>query len=368
MTSQKRTGNQTARSVAEKTVPVRDYGEWTSDIKVLVIEDDAAQASLIQQMLRPTATKTFHLQCVDRIAAGLQQLEQRPFDVVLLDLTLPDSTGLDSFLRLYARHSEVPIVVLSGIDEEQIVADALQKGAQDFLTKNHLNEDTLIRSIEYAIERNRRQQAERVVLRAHLEERRRLARELHDGLIQSLSAMRLRLQMLDDERSRDDDPETAGTVRELANEALTAIQDVRLLANDLHPSVLDKRNLAEAIELFGKQLEMQHGLAFEITNHCTRSLADQIKHHLYRIVQECMRNAAKHAGATRLRVVIREQEHLIAVEVYDDGIGFEQAHVSSSTSGLGLISMFERARLLGGTVQIQSQPGAGTTVLIEIPF
>ena len=85
----------------------------------------------------------------------------------------------------------------------------------------------LIRSIRYAIERNRRQQAERIVLRTQLEERRRLARELHDGVIQSLSAMRLRLQMLDDELSRTGDHQTASPMRELAEEALTAIQDVR---------------------------------------------------------------------------------------------------------------------------------------------
>jgi Amt family ammonium transporter len=319
-------------------------------------------------MLRPTATKTFHLQCVTRIAAGIQQLEQRPFDVVLLDLNLPDSSGLDSFLRLYAHQSDVPIIVLTGIHEEQVRADTLRRGAQDFLIKGEINEDTLIRSIEYAIERNRRQQAERVILQTQLEERRRLARELHDGVIQSLSAMRLRLQMLDDERSRAGDPETAGTIRELANEALAAIQDVRLLACDLHPSVLDKHDLAKTLELFGKQLELQYGLAIEITNHCTRSFGDQIKHHLYRIVQECMRNAAKHARATRLRVVIREQDFLKTVEVQDDGIGFDEANISSSKNGLGLISMRERARLLGGSVHFQSKPGTGTTVRIEIPF
>ena len=112
----------------KKTDPVSDHCPQESPIRVLVIEDNAAQAFLIQQMLRPTASTTFICSASIASAAGIQQLEERPFDVVLLDLMLPDSAGLDSLLRVYARYPEIPIVVLTGIDDERIVPKHSAKG------------------------------------------------------------------------------------------------------------------------------------------------------------------------------------------------------------------------------------------------
>lgn len=346
--------------------PPPDNRESRSPIDVLVVEDSPSQRALLLQMLNGGADTEFRFKCVERIEEGIRNLGERQFDVAMLDLMLPDSQGLESFLRLHARHPGVPIVVLTGIDDKNIAADALRSGAQDYLVKGELTREIIVRSLRYAIERHRRQRAELRVLRAQQDERRRLARELHDGVIQSLNAIRLQLQVLD-VQLRDGGSQTANVVQTLAAEALSAIDEVRRVSHDLHPSALDHRELPAALASYAESLRKESGLEIEISNHCTCPLSDHAKDHLYRIVQECLRNVVKHAGASQLQVNINNQNHIVAVEVRDDGKGFDVEATESSGRGLGLMSIRERALLLGGTARIESHMGVGTIVHIEVP-
>ncbi len=102
-------------------------------INVLFIEDNPGDARLIQEMLADADGARFKLECADRLSAGLGRLGKGGIDCVLLDLTLPDSTELDTFVRVQAQAPEIPIVVISGLDDEALAIEAVQKGAQDYL-------------------------------------------------------------------------------------------------------------------------------------------------------------------------------------------------------------------------------------------
>ena len=128
-------------------------------IQVLLIEDNAPLASMMSEMLAQAPGAVFSVEPVTRLAEGLERLADGGVDLVLLDLSLPDSAGLDTFVELYNRAPEVPIVVLTALEDETLALTALRDGAQDYLIKSELNARGLVRAIRYAIERKRGEEA-----------------------------------------------------------------------------------------------------------------------------------------------------------------------------------------------------------------
>ncbi len=127
-------------------------------IRVLLIEDSAADARLLQEFLRETLDYDFQLTHVERLSKALQQIQADKFDVILLDLTLPDSDGLSSLNTLLHQSPSVPVVVLTNTNNPELAVEAVRQGAQDYLIKRQMHHDVLVRSLRYAIER--KQQAE----------------------------------------------------------------------------------------------------------------------------------------------------------------------------------------------------------------
>jgi PAS domain S-box-containing protein len=124
-------------------------------VRILLIEDNPADVRLIRELLRETKDIIFHLESADDLSAGIEQLAKAQVDLILLDLSLPDSQGIETFHRAYARAADVPIVVLSGSDDEELAMSAVQAGAQDYLVKGQVDSHLLVRAIQYAIERER---------------------------------------------------------------------------------------------------------------------------------------------------------------------------------------------------------------------
>jgi phosphoserine phosphatase RsbU/P len=124
-------------------------------VKVLLIEDNPMDVRLIGIMLRDSAPTLFQIEQVDRLERGLQQLGNGAFDLVLVDLSLPDSHGLETFSRVHAVAPKVPIIVLSGLADETVAVSAVHEGAQDYLVKGQVSGPLLVRAMRYAIERKR---------------------------------------------------------------------------------------------------------------------------------------------------------------------------------------------------------------------
>ena len=123
--------------------------------KVLLVEDNPGDARLIREMLAEEKTTRFDLKCVDRLSSGLEHLEKGNIDAILLDLGLPDSQGLDTFTKLYDRAQGLPIIMMTGLDDEELAVKAVGMGAQDYLVKGQLDNRLLVRTIRYSIERKR---------------------------------------------------------------------------------------------------------------------------------------------------------------------------------------------------------------------
>ncbi len=129
--------------------------EITRPINILVIEDDSGDARLIKEMLSDVRGRNINLQMADRLSKSAEYLSERSFDIILLDLSLPDSRGLETFVAVYDRAQTVPIIILSGQDDETVAIKAVQAGAQDYLVKGQVDGVLLVRSINYAIERKK---------------------------------------------------------------------------------------------------------------------------------------------------------------------------------------------------------------------
>ena len=204
----------------------------------------------------------------------------------------------------------------------------------------------------------------RRVVQAQELERQRLARELHDETGQALTSILLGLKPL--EEALADHPARAD-LAELREHVVTALQDVRRLAVELRPAVLDDFGLVPAlerlIESFAEQSEIRVDFHSALGD---MRLPSEVESTLYRIVQESLTNIVKHADAHNISVSLSRRASTVAAVIEDDGAGFDQRAVSAES--VGLIGMRERMALLDGRLEIESRPGAGTTVVAEVPL
>jgi signal transduction histidine kinase len=205
--------------------------------------------------------------------------------------------------------------------------------------------------------------AVRRVVQAQELERSRLARELHDETGQALTSILLGLKPLEDALA--EHPARAA-LAELREHVVNALQDVRRLAVELRPAVLDDYGLVPALErlidAFGEQSDVR--VDFHSALGETR-LPSDVETALYRVVQESLTNIVKHANATQISVSLARRESGVAAVIEDDGAGFDQRTVREG--GVGLLGMRERLALIDGRLEIESRPGAGTTIVAEVP-
>jgi DNA-binding response OmpR family regulator len=124
-------------------------------MRILLIEDNEDDACVIRETLAERTAPAIGLKWVDRLGSGLTRLVHDSFDAVLLDLSLSDSQGLDTFDKVHTQNPKVPIVIMTGLDDEGTAIQAVQRGAQDYLVKKQLDADQLVRALRYAIERHR---------------------------------------------------------------------------------------------------------------------------------------------------------------------------------------------------------------------
>lgn len=206
------------------------------------------------------------------------------------------------------------------------------------------------------------------ITRAQEEERKRIARELHDETIQSLSALSLDIQAIT--RDRDLSWETLRRLEKLRRETGSIIDGVRRFSYELRPAVLDQLGLIPALELLTSELNRGTGIRshLEVTG-CERRLAPDLELALFRIVQEALQNVRKHAQAKKASVVVEFNLDSICLVVSDDGQGFELPESMGDFAfrrKMGLVGMQERARLFGSELSVTSKIGKGTTVSLVV--
>lgn len=198
-------------------------------------------------------------------------------------------------------------------------------------------------------------------LEAAERERRRWARELHDETLQGIGGLRV---LLASALRRADYAGLQEAVRDSIEEAAREIEALRALISDLRPAALDELGLAPAIESLCDRVAAVEGLEIERRMSLRRRLSPELETTVYRVVQESLTNAVKHARAEHVTVAVVEEGTRVAIEVRDDGSGFDP---HAAHGGFGLVGMRERCTLAGGELEVVSAPGRGTSVRAELP-
>jgi two-component system, chemotaxis family, CheB/CheR fusion protein len=206
----------------------------------------------------------------------------------------------------------------------------------------------------------------RKLVTAQEDERARIARDLHDQFGQQLTALRLALEQ---HRQSHGPAYADGDL----DRALTLTQEIDrqidFLAWELRPATLDDLGLAVALPRYVKEWSAQYGIKadYQTTGTLQGRLSAEAETVFYRVAQESLTNVLKHAHATRVGVVLEARTDVVVLMVEDDGVGFDASGGDGTPTGIGLVGMFERASLIGATLQVESHPGGGTTVFLRSP-
>jgi signal transduction histidine kinase len=390
-------------------------------VRILLVEDSPSDAALLQEALTGDGNGEFSFTLAETWAEAAAQLKATTFDVLLLDLSLPDSSGRQTFVQARAEAPHLPIVVLTGQADESVGLEAVRHGVQDYLIKGQAFGRQTARAIRYAVERKRVEdalkqaeaslqrerdqlelrvrertsqlseanraleaeiarrarveEAHREVLRrlaaAEETERGRVSRELHDRLGQDLTAIKLGLQIVRGHRTCP--PAVRQSAAKLEKLADSLMRDIHRLAWELRPATLDDFGLETALRRYADEWAALSRVPVDFHSQGTspRRLPPELETTLYRITREALTNVFRHAVARRVSVLLdRRADHVLLI-VEDDGKGFNAtALLQEPASGgkLGLVGMQERAALAGGSVEIESNPGAGTTVFARLPL
>jgi two-component system CheB/CheR fusion protein len=204
------------------------------------------------------------------------------------------------------------------------------------------------------------------LITAQEEERRRVSRELHDSLCQKLASLAFDVENL--AVALPSPAATRTRLRKLRERAIKVSEEARHIAYELHPSVLDDLGLVVSLKALCDEFSKIEKMRVEFTaGELPDLISQQVASGLYRIAQESMQNVAKHAKAKHLSVALVVRDHALVLSLEDDGTGFVPQAVKGK-GGLGLVSIGERARIIGGALSIESKPGDGTRISVRVPL
>ena len=219
--------------------------------------------------------------------------------------------------------------------------------------------------VSLAIERTRL--AATTAQLAALEERNRLAREIHDTLAQSLAAISMQLETADARAEAGGDARLAAMVRRALTLTRSTLEEARRSVTDLRTPPLEGRTLAESLRALGGELRgvAERPVQLDVVGEDDGGLPAAVEVGLYRIAREALTNVARHARATKVRLRLAQEQGRVRMRIEDDGTGFDPNGVPPGR--FGLLGMSERARLLGGSLRVESAPGEGTVVQVDVP-
>lgn len=279
----------------------------------------------------------------------------------------------DPGLQLEARRAgrvDLPITV-EGVIEAEIVLQARQP--LDEVEVDTLNSiaaaiaGTTVRFRAAATIESLRRSATRRLVEAQERERSMVAADIHDGVLQQLGATAIRLELAQS-RVEQRDFDTASTIiADGAKEIRSCARELRALLMELRPQVLDDNGLNAALSELGRHVD---GVDVEVVSDVPEDLGSEFAITIFRIVQEALTNIEKHAQASKAKVSVTMSEGQIAIEISDDGVGYEGAVTGPSAEGshLGLLGMRERAQMFGGTFSIEGASGGGTAIAATLPL
>ena len=348
-------------------------------MRILHLEDSAADHALVRLTLRRSGV-AHEIRQVETLDEFTQWVMQKNHDLILADYRLPGFTALDAWSVVEKHAGHPPFVLLSGAIGEAAAVDAMRLGFADYLLKDDMARlpHVLQRALEVAEARRAREQAaaelaaseQRLAdLAEHLqtsieEERAAIAREIHDDIGGALAAVKFDLAWLGRHSADDDQRRHAASATEMLQHAMDASQ--RLMFN-LRPPVLDQ-GLVAAVQWLASNFTQRTGIPVHLE--CPRARIDvpqTLQVVVYRTAQEALTNVSKYAQATQVAIELSDGEQVLTLEVRDNGCGMATT-ARDKPKAFGLRGLAERARTVGGWLDISSRPGGGTSIIVSIPL
>ena len=342
-------------------------------INILMVDDQPGKLLTYEAMLAELGENLI------KAHSGMEALERllkTDVALVLMDVSMPGMDGFETAQMIHAhpRFQNTPIVFVSAIHVTDL--DRLkgyQHGAVDYVSVPVVPQ--LLRAKVRVFAELHRKTKQLEVLNAQMtvlrdEERRRIARELHDSVGQLLAAISMNSALVEAETHKLS-PEAAKRVSENAAMVQEASKQIRTISHLLHPPLLDEAGLASALRWYvdGFSERSKINTRLDIPQNLA-GLSSEMELSIFRVVQECLTNIHRHAGSATAGIRITQDESSLRLEIEDAGKGIppekESALASSVHAGVGLRGMRERLRQLGGTLQVRSN-GQGTRVIAVIP-
>jgi signal transduction histidine kinase len=345
--------------------------------KILIVEDDVVIAYLIKGILEMSG-----FEITDIINNGedaiINAAANRP-DMILMDIKLQgNKDGIETAQQIYEEHS-IPFIYITGDEDDTTIKRAIATASYGYIIKP-FKVKTIYAAIEMALSKHRlegelrKRNEELQNLTAYIEsvreeERKKIAREIHDYLGQSLTALRIDCSRLM-QRAVDAQKEPGTQLKkitsmiELIDETL---ENVRNICADLRPGILDHLGLTAAVKWQCAEVHKRTGIIFNHDNiNNDLPISNDISVSLFRIFQEIVTNIVRHASATEVDVSLTKEGDNVILAVRDNGTGISEQEIKNPRS-FGLIGMRERARFYGGTLEINGIRGKGTEVVLSLP-
>lgn len=347
---------------------------------ILHLEDSRADQRLVRQCLRQGGMDC-EIECTDNLADFVHLLQTHAFDIVVADYYLPGFTAMQAWERLQQLQHPPPFVLLSGAIGEAAAVEAMRLGVADYLLKDDMARlpHVLTRALEVAEARRLRQEAvlaleqsqrQLAELTEHLQqsieqERAAIAREIHDDIGGALTAVKFDLSWIARNPAQPEGIQAhTQTALEMLQHALGASQ--RIMMN-LRPPILDQ-GLVAAVQWLASNFTQRTGIPVHME--CTRNRIDvdpAIQVVVYRTAQEALTNVSKYAQATQVAIELSDGEQVLTLEVRDNGCGIPP-DARGKPKAFGLRGLAERARTVGGWLDVSSLPGHGTSIIVSIPL
>ncbi|MEH2055622.1 MAG: ATP-binding protein [Nostoc sp.] len=386
-------------------------------IHILLVEDSASDAHLLRQIFLHTDQKQWQMLRVERLSEAIDasrenftsaldnsqigSQRQRRFDLVLLDLSLPDSIGLDTLKEFQAAVPDIPVVVLTGLDDEDLALQALAEGAQDYLVKDQITIQRLVRAIRYAIERseilNQLRESEERTRQALAKEQE--LNELKSNFVAMVShefrtpmtTIRTAVDILEynsDKLTNDRRIKYFERIQNAINQMLDLLDEILFLSKtevaklEYNPTLVNLENFcSELTDILQLNAGNHHSIIFTFQGESTEAKIDEDL--LNCILTNLISNAIKYSPQnSTIWFDLICQDRLATFQVRDRGIGIplkDQTHLFQTFyrasnvgviqgTGLGLTIVKKCLELHGGHIQLQSEQGVGTTVIVTMPL
>ena len=359
-------------------------------IKILLIEDNEDDALLVRESLLEVAGSKFEIICVKRLKEGLKKIEEEGTDLVLLDLSLPDSAGIDTFIRVHEAASDIPIVLLTNLEDQDLAINAVHLGAQDYLMKKDANGPLLVRSIFYALERQELK-AELLRKSRELESSNRdleqfasvASHDLQEPIRMVSSYMELLVSDFASQLS-DEAKEYVMFAHDGARRLSALIRDLlaysRVGTEPLEHGTIDLMKIVRQVvsDLQGMISDADASIIF---NDLPKMKGSRTQ--IQQLFQNLISNALKFRGERRPVVEIesKREREILTISVRDNGIGIDKADQNRifemfqrlhhrneyPGTGIGLALSLRIVEAHGGDMWVDSEPGAGTTFFFTLP-